>query len=124
VITFFIVWGITLVIAIVGYWRVYNWLNAAVLKMRGWSATLKLSKQTGAVAIGNVIDGLVVIFLGITLVYQFVPQIEEQADTSNITNPTTKSFGDTGSWLLPSIAIIGLIYLGIRLFLAFGKRRG
>lgn len=89
-----------------------------------WSKTAGFAGQLGAIAISGVLDGLIVILLGIILVFTFVPIIEDNSSTSNITNTTTKTFGDLAAWLLPVLAIIGLVYLGIRLFIKKGKDSG
>jgi hypothetical protein len=101
----------------VAYWKLLGILNSLVAKMRAWSARLHLSEQLGAMAVGNILDGLIVILVGIILVFTFIPIIESNASTANITNTTTKTFAGLAGWLLPVLAVIGLVYVGIRLFL-------
>lgn len=106
-------------------------ITHAIAKIRRYQARLTLMKdnpalslmgQIGAASMSRILDGLVVILIGVVLVFQFAPLIESNSSTTNITNTTTKTFGSLASWLLPTIAILGLIYLGIRLFLHFGKK--
>ncbi len=113
--------AVVLVIALASFWKIVGFLDNSVAKMREWSARLHASGQFGAAAIGNILDGLIVIFVGIILVFNFIPQIESNSSTANITNPTTKTFGDMLGWLLPVLAIIGLLYVGIRMFI---KKKG
>lgn len=101
-----------------------NLLSRAVDWMLAKKAVLKTANagQRGMINIGTALDAVITIVLVIIVVYQFIPTIEDAADTSNITNATVKSFGDLGGWLIPLLAIIGVIVLGIRLFLSKGKR--
>lgn len=99
-------------------------IDKLLFKLRSLALRMKRSNQQGVAHIGNIIDGLVVLLLGTILVFTFAPQIEQSATTTNITNATTKTFGTLASWMIPTVAIIGLIYLGIRLFLHFGKGNG
>ena len=89
-----------------------------------WSTGKGFAGQLGSIAVSGVLDGLIVILLGIILVFTFVPIIEDNSSTANITNATTKTFGDLAGWLLPVLAIIGLVYLGIRLFIKRGANKG
>lgn len=95
-------------------------LQYFVSVLRCWKG--ELAGQLGSIAVGGVLDGLIVILLGIILVFTFVPIIEDNSSTANITNTTTKTFGDLAGWLLPVLAIIGLVYLGIRLFIKKGGK--
>ena len=109
------------VIVALSYWKILSGLYATVAKLREWSARLHVSGQCGAVAVGSILDGLIVILLGIILVFTFIPIIEINSSTANITNETTQTFADLATWLLPVLAVIGLLYLGIRMFV---KRSG
>ena len=111
-----------MIIAVLNYWKIQGFLTRLVVKMQEWSERLHATGQVGAAAIGNILDGLIVIFVGIILIFTFIPEIEQNSSTANITNATTKTFGNLVGWLLPVLAIVGLIYVGIRLFLKHGRR--
>lgn len=98
-------------------YRAVDWMLA--YKARAKTIT---AGQRGMISIDGALDAVITIVLVIIVVYQFIPTIEESADTTNITNTTVKSFGDLGGWLIPLLAIIGVITLGIRLFLKKGKK--
>lgn len=122
---------IVIAVAVVNFWKLVSTLNSSISKLRAWKSRLVvwstgkgLAGQIGSIAVGGVLDGLIVILLGIILVFTFVPIIEDNSSTANITNPTTKTFGDLAGWLLPVLAIIGLVYLGIRLFIKRGANKG
>jgi hypothetical protein len=99
-----------------GFYRAVDWMLA-------YKARSKMSTagQRGMVNINTALDAVITIVLVIIVVYQFIPTIEESADTSNITNTTVQSFGDLGGWLIPLLAIIGVITLALRLFLSKRK---
>ena len=122
---------VVIAIAVVNFWKIVSGANSAVLKLRAWSSRLHVWRdekkrgfvgQMGAIAVQGILDGLIVILLGMILVFTFVPIIESNSSTANITNSTTKTFGNLAGWLIPVMAIIGLIYLGIRLFIKHGGK--
>ena len=122
---------IVIAVAVVNFWRLMSALNSLVFKLRAWKSRLAVWRekqgfagQLGSIAISGVLDGLIVILLGIILVFTFIPIIEDNANSGNITNTTTKTFADLAGWLLPVVAIVGLVYLGIRILIKKGKGSG
>ncbi len=103
---------------------VSGWLYRAVDWLRAYQARMKTvsAGQCGFISIDSALDAVITIVLVIIIVYQFIPTIESSADTSNITNATVKSFGDLGGWLIPLLAIVGVIILGVRVFIRKGKK--
>jgi hypothetical protein len=100
-------------------------LTSAVAKLRAWSARLEMSGQLGAIELGRVVDGLVMVIVAMALIYAMIPNMEEQSSTANITNETTKSFSTLAGWIVPVIMVIGIIYFAIKYFLPkMGKNKG
>ena len=82
------------------------------------------SDQRGSIALGNIIDGLVLICLALILVFKFAPIMEESAATAsaNLTNPTSSTFAGIAGWMLPVVGICGVIYLGVRTFFHYKEK--
>jgi hypothetical protein len=101
-----------------------NLLSKAVDWMVAYQARMKTvaAGQRGFVNLDTAIDAVITIVLVMIIIYQFIPTIEDAADTSNITNTTVKTFGDLGGWLVPLLAVVGVIVLGVRVFIKKGKK--
>jgi hypothetical protein len=116
--------GLVLVFDRKGY--ISNLLSRAVDWMIAYKARLKttlgVSGQRGFMDLDTAIDAVITIVLVMIIIYQFIPTIEDAADTSNITNTTVKTFGDLGGWLIPLLAVVGVIVLGVRVFIRKGKK--
>jgi len=114
--------GLVLILDRRGY--ISNLLSKAVDWMMAYKARMKTvaAGQRGFVSLDTALDAVITIVLVIIIVYNFVPTIEESADTSNITNTTVKTFGDLGGWLIPLLAVVGVIVLAVRVFIKKGKR--
>ena len=117
-----IVSGLVLILDRKGF--VSNLMSKAADWLLAYRARMAVTAagQRGAIGLDSALDAVITIVLVIIVVYQFIPTIEDSADTSNITNTTVKSFGDLGGWLIPLLAIIGVITLAVRLFLKKGKK--
>jgi hypothetical protein len=114
--------GLVMILETKGYLSKLT-LNA-VDWMVAYRARMKTSYagQHGFISLDTAIDAVITIVLVMIIIYQFIPTIETAADTSNITNSTVKSFGDLGGWLIPLLAVVGVIILGVRLFIKKGKK--
>jgi hypothetical protein len=92
------------------YFKAIAWLQRKIKTLDG---------QRGSVPIKMVFEGMLFILLGGIVVYTLVPVFETNATTANITNPTTKTFGDLASWIIPALAFVGLIFVTIQMFLSW-----
>lgn len=64
--------------------------------------------------------GIIVVFIALMFIVEIVPQMEENISSANITNPMTSTLIDMSVWVVPVLAIVGII---IATF-AFFKLRG
>ena len=115
--------AVVIVLAVAYFWATPDRMAQVMKKLMAWRSRLYLQKTLQGQAGFAIIESLITILLGVILVYNFAPMFESNADTTNITNPTTKSFGDLGSWIIPVLAFLGLIFMGYRTFFK-GKAKG
>lgn len=97
------------------YLKAIAWLQTRIQSLEG---------QHGSVPIKMVFEGMLFILLGGIVVYTLVPTFESNAVTTNITNTTTKTFATLGSWVIPSLAFVGLIFVTIEMFLSWRHTGG
>jgi hypothetical protein len=116
--------GLVLILERKGY--LSNLLSKAVDWMVAYKARMKTATagQRGFIGLDSALDAVITIVLVIIIVYNFIPTIETSADTSNITNSTVKTFGDLGGWLIPLLAVVGVIVLAVRVFIKKGAKKG
>jgi len=67
----------------------------------------------------GVFTGIIVIFIAILFIVQMVPTMETSISSANITNPTTSMLVDMSAWVIPVLALLGVILGGF----AFLKSR-
>ena len=67
-----------------------------------------------------VFSGIIIIFIAIMFIVQMTPTMESNISSANITNATTSMLVDMSKWVVPVLAIIGVIMGGF----AFLKTRG
>ncbi len=97
-------------------YKAVDWLLAYKARL-----AVTTAGQRGFMNVNTALDGAITIILVVIVIFKLIPTMEDSADTANITNTTVKSFGDLAGWLIPLLAVIGVIILGIRLFL--GKKK-
>lgn len=97
--------------------RAISWLEAHYIE------EVKKGNQVGAIAIKGLIEGLILAFIGLMFLFQFIPQLEGEASTDNISNSFVASMGDMAVWVIPVLAIVGVLYLGFN-FIRSGRIRG
>lgn len=71
--------------------------------------------------IKGVFVGIIVIYIAIMFIVQMTPTMESDISSANITNPMTSSLVDMSEWIIPVLAIVGVIIAG---FAAFKLRGG
>ena len=57
----------------------------------------------------GLMGGLIIVFIGIMFVIGITPTIESGVATANITNSLTSMLVDMSGWIIPVLAIVGLI---------------
>ena len=69
----------------------------------------------------GVMVGIIIIFIAMMFITNMTPQLESSVSSANITNPTTSMLVDMSVWIIPVLAIAGVIMGG---FSFFKMRRG
>lgn len=64
----------------------------------------------------GVLTGIIVIFIAILFIVQFTPTMESNISSANITNTTTSMLVDLSKWVVPTLAILGVILGGFSFF--------
>lgn len=72
--------------------------------------------------IKGVFLGIIVIYIAIMFIVNMTPQMESDISSSNITNPMTASLVDMSEWIIPVLAIVGIIIAGFAFFRMRGGR--
>ena len=70
----------------------------------------------GAGMLKTVFSGIIIIFIAIMFIVQMVPTMETEISSANITNPTTSMLVDMSEWVVPVLALIGVILGGFAFF--------
>lgn len=73
--------------------------------------------------LNKLINGMIVIFIGLIFLFAFIPSLEEEASTANITNTTVSGMGDIAVWIIPLLAIVSLILFAVN-WIRSGKKGG
>jgi len=68
----------------------------------------------------GIITGIILIFVGIMFVVGITPDFEASVDSANITNSTTSTLIDMSEWIIPVLAIVGLMLGGFALLKSQG----
>lgn len=64
--------------------------------------------------LGKVVSGLLVSFIGIMFILGFVPVLEAEIVTTEITNSFVATMLDMSVWIVPAVAVIGIILYVVR----------
>ena len=68
--------------------------------------------------------GIIVIFICLMFIVEVTPMIETGVTSANISNPTTSMLIDMLVWVVPVLAIVGVIMAGFAMFKLRGKGGG
>lgn len=68
-----------------------------------------------------VFSGIIIIFIAIMFIVQITPTMESNISSANISNETTSMLVDMSEWVVPTLALVGIILGG---FAFFKGRRG
>lgn len=68
-----------------------------------------------------VFSGIIIIFIAIMFVVQITPTMESSISSANITNTTTSMLVDLTEWVIPVLALVGLILGGFAFFRSRNK---
>lgn len=68
--------------------------------------------------------GIIVIMICLMFIVQVTPTLEENVTSANITNATTSMLVDMSVWVVPVLAIVGVIMAGFAMFKLRGKGGG
>lgn len=63
-----------------------------------------------------VFSGIIVIFIALMFIIQITPTMESSIDSANITNATTSMLVDMSEWVVPVLALVGVILGGFAFF--------
>lgn len=66
--------------------------------------------------IKGVFTGIIIIYIAIMFIVNMTPTMEEDISSANITNPMTSSLIDMSEWVIPVLAIVGIILAGFAFF--------
>ena len=72
----------------------------------------------------GVFSGIIIIFIALLFIVNFTPTIESEISSSNITNTTTSMLVDMSEWVIPVVALVGVIIAAFALFKATRSRGG
>jgi len=64
----------------------------------------------------GVVTGIVLIFVAIMFIVGITPEFESSVSSVNITNSTTSTLIDMSEWIIPVLAIVGVILGGFTIF--------
>lgn len=56
-----------------------------------------------------VFSGIIIIFITIMFIVQVTPTYESEISSANITNTTTSMLVDMSEWVIPVLALVGVI---------------
>lgn len=56
-----------------------------------------------------VFSGIIIIFIAIMFIVQVTPTMESSISSANITNATTSMLVDMSEWVVPVLALVGVI---------------
>lgn len=74
--------------------------------------------------IKGVFLGIIVIYIAIMFIINMTPQMESDITSANISNSLTSSLVDMSEWIIPVLAIVGVIIAGFGFFRMRGRGRG
>jgi hypothetical protein len=97
--------------------KAVDWLLAYKARM-----AVTAAGQAGFMNVDTAITAVITIVLVIIIVFNFLPTMEDSANVSGVTNTTVKTFGTLAGWLLPLLAIVGVVILGVRVFIKKGGK--
>lgn len=63
----------------------------------------------------RIFGGIVTLFVIIMFLVGFIPTMESNVSSANITNTTVSSMVDMAVWVIPLAAVVGVILAGIGL---------
>lgn len=65
--------------------------------------------------------GIIVIYISLMFIINMTPTLETDVSSANITNPMTSTLIDMSVWIVPVLAIVGIIAAGFGYFKLHGK---
>lgn len=65
--------------------------------------------------------GIIVIYIALMFIVNMTPTLESDVSSANITNPMTSTLIDMSVWIVPVLAIVGIIAAGFAFFKLKGK---
>ena len=68
------------------------------------------------------VTGIILIFVAIMFIVGITPTFETNISSANITNPLTSTLVDMSEWVIPVLAIVGVILGGLAIFQARRNR--
>lgn len=59
--------------------------------------------------IGKMVSGILLAFIAVMFVLNFVPVLETEIVTTNVTNTFVAAMLDMSVWIIPAVAVVGVI---------------
>lgn len=78
----------------------------------------------GTSKVAGIFTAIILIFIIIMFIVQFTPTMETEISSANITNTTTSMFVDMIPWVIPVLAVAGVIVTAVGVFFAYRSRKG
>jgi len=67
----------------------------------------------------GVFTGVILIFIIIMFIIGITPEMETSINSANITNPVTSTLVDMSEWVIPVLAIGGVLVAGAGIFISY-----